>query len=209
MHIPLFGCDATAVKTAARADPTLYLLKKGTILDKWSYANLDMAIPSIAELPAQKSQNEIPMISQISRRIFYGSLVMLGVVVIVFFLFQGFGDPARLILGQRADAGTFNNIRKDLYLDQPKWKQFVYYLNDVSPSQCIQAAGTSGKKYSLSRDWRKYQTGIKIPLSASVLPNEKRGLVHADGSIARNHHPGFPGHVYCDCSAWPWAFWQP
>jgi uncharacterized membrane protein YphA (DoxX/SURF4 family) len=51
--IPLFGCDATAVKTAARADPTLYLLKKADILDKWSYANLDMAIPSLAELPVQ------------------------------------------------------------------------------------------------------------------------------------------------------------
>ena len=58
---------------------------------------------------------------------------MLGVVVIVFFLFQGFGDPSRLIMGQRADAGTLQNIRRDLYLDQPKWKQFVYYLNDVSP----------------------------------------------------------------------------
>jgi peptide/nickel transport system permease protein len=73
------------------------------------------------------------MIHRIFLRIFYGSLVMGGVVVIVFFLFQGFGDPARLILGQRADAGTLNNIRRDLYLDQPKWKQFVYYLNDVSP----------------------------------------------------------------------------
>jgi peptide/nickel transport system permease protein len=73
------------------------------------------------------------MISQFISRLFYGSLVMLGVVVIVFFLFQGFGDPARLILGQRADAGTLNNIRKDLYLDQPKWKQFIFYLNDVSP----------------------------------------------------------------------------
>jgi hypothetical protein len=55
--IPVFGCDATAVKTAARADPTLYLLKKAVILDKWSYANLDMAIPSIAELPVQKSES--------------------------------------------------------------------------------------------------------------------------------------------------------
>lgn len=73
------------------------------------------------------------MIHQFLSRIFHGVLVMLGVVVIVFFLFQGFGDPARLILGQRADAGTLNNIRKDLYLDQPKWKQFIYYLNDVSP----------------------------------------------------------------------------
>lgn len=55
--IPIFGCDATAVKTAARTDPTLYLLKKGTILDKWSYANLDMAIPSIAELPVQPNES--------------------------------------------------------------------------------------------------------------------------------------------------------
>jgi peptide/nickel transport system permease protein len=58
---------------------------------------------------------------------------MAGVVVIVFILFQGFGDPARLIMGQRADAGTLSNIRKELYLDQPKWKQFILYLNDVSP----------------------------------------------------------------------------
>lgn len=57
---------------------------------------------------------------------------MLGIVVLVFLLFQGFGDPSRLIMGQRADAATQENIRKELYLDQPKWKQFILYLNDVS-----------------------------------------------------------------------------
>ena len=57
--IQIFGCDATAVKTAARADPTLYLLKKGTILNKWSYASLDMAVPDIVEIPSQKIQSEI------------------------------------------------------------------------------------------------------------------------------------------------------
>jgi hypothetical protein len=56
--IPVFGCDATAVKTAARANPTLYLLKKGTILDKWSYANFETAIPFLAELPLQKTERE-------------------------------------------------------------------------------------------------------------------------------------------------------
>lgn len=64
---------------------------------------------------------------------FYGLLVILGVVVLVFFLFQGFGDPSRLMLGQSADAATRDNIRKELYLDQPVWKQFALYLNDVSP----------------------------------------------------------------------------
>ncbi len=54
--IPVFGCDATAVKTAARADPTFYLLKKGTILNKWSYASLELAIPFLAELAPQKTE---------------------------------------------------------------------------------------------------------------------------------------------------------
>jgi ABC-type dipeptide/oligopeptide/nickel transport system permease component len=60
-------------------------------------------------------------------------LVLIGVVVLVFVLFQGFGDPARLVMGQTGDATTQANIRKELYLDQPKWKQFIFYLNDVSP----------------------------------------------------------------------------
>jgi ABC-type dipeptide/oligopeptide/nickel transport system permease component len=60
-------------------------------------------------------------------------LVLMGVVVLVFVLFQGFGDPARLVMGQTGNAATRENIRKELYLDQPKWKQFFLYLNDVSP----------------------------------------------------------------------------
>ena len=73
------------------------------------------------------------MIRYVLRKSIYGLLVMLGVVIAVFFLFQGFGDPSRLVMGQRADAATQENIRKELYLDQPRWKQFVFYLNDVSP----------------------------------------------------------------------------
>lgn len=73
------------------------------------------------------------MLPFIFRKIVYGLLVLIGVVVLVFVLFQGFGDPARLVMGQTGDAATQANIRKELYLDQPKWKQFLYYLNDVSP----------------------------------------------------------------------------
>jgi ABC-type dipeptide/oligopeptide/nickel transport system permease component len=69
----------------------------------------------------------------IARKVVYGILVLLGVVALVFVLFQGFGDPARLVMGQTGDSTTQANIRKELYLDQPKWKQFVFYLNDVSP----------------------------------------------------------------------------
>jgi ABC-type dipeptide/oligopeptide/nickel transport system permease component len=73
------------------------------------------------------------MLQYLTKKLLYGLLVLAGVVVIVFFLFQGFGDPARLVLGQTGDSATIQNIRKELALDQPKWKQFLYYLNDVSP----------------------------------------------------------------------------
>jgi peptide/nickel transport system permease protein len=73
------------------------------------------------------------MARYIIKKLVYGLAVLLGVVILVFFLFQGFGDPSRLVMGQRADKTTQENIRRELYLDQPKWKQFLAYLNDVSP----------------------------------------------------------------------------
>ena len=73
------------------------------------------------------------MFSFIARKLLYGLLVLAGVVVIVFFLFQGFGDPARLVIGQTGDSATINNIRKELALDKPISQQFLLYLNDVSP----------------------------------------------------------------------------
>jgi len=73
------------------------------------------------------------MLKYIIRRALYGILVLIGVVILVFFLFQGIGDPSRLVMGQSGDSATQAGIRKELYLDQPKWKQFILYLNDVSP----------------------------------------------------------------------------
>ncbi|MFT3705916.1 MAG: ABC transporter permease [Agriterribacter sp.] len=80
------------------------------------------------------------------KKIWYALLVLAGVVTIVFFLFQGFGDPARLVLGQTGDSTTIQNIRKELYLDQPKWKQFLYYVKDISPVSIHSAAEIQQKK---------------------------------------------------------------
>lgn len=89
------------------------------------------------------------MFTLITRKLAYGMLVLAGVVVIVFFLFQGLGDPTRLVIGQTGDSATIQHIRKELALDQPKWKQFVLYLNDVSPialhdREEIQSKGLKG-----------------------------------------------------------------
>lgn len=48
-------------------------------------------------------------------------------------------------MGQTGDVKTLANIRRELYLDQPKWKQFVLYLNDVSPV-CIYSRAEIAEK---------------------------------------------------------------
>ncbi|MDE1191679.1 MAG: ABC transporter permease [Arachidicoccus sp.] len=103
------------------------------------------------------------MLNFLIKRIAYGVLVLIGVVIVVFFLFQGFGDPARLVLGQSGDSTTIENVRKELALDQPKWKQFILYLNDVSPvsintQQEIQAKQLKGFFFG-----GKEKLGFKIP----------------------------------------------
>ncbi|WP_295123896.1 ABC transporter permease [uncultured Chitinophaga sp.] len=70
----------------------------------------------------------------ILRKLWYGILVLLGVVMVVFFLFNVLpGDPARLTLGQRADVASLENVRRELHLDKPLPVQFLMYVNDLSP----------------------------------------------------------------------------
>ena len=97
------------------------------------------------------------------KKIFYAVLVLLGVVVLVFLMFQGFGDPAKLIVGQSGDKKTMDNIRKDLYLDQPKWKQFLLYLNDVSPIGLHSTADIKKKELKGFFLGGETKLGLKIP----------------------------------------------
>ncbi|MCA8833147.1 ABC transporter permease [Hymenobacter pini] len=74
------------------------------------------------------------MIGFILTRLWQGVLVLLGVALTVFFLFQVLpGDPVALLAGQRSDAATRAAIAQDLGLDQPLPVQLLGYLNDVSP----------------------------------------------------------------------------
>lgn len=100
------------------------------------------------------------MLHFITKKLLYGLLVLAGVVVVVFFLFQGFGDPARLVLGQSGDSTTIKNIRKELALDQPKWKQFLLYANDVSPIAIHSKAEREQKQLS---GFFIGNVGIKVP----------------------------------------------
>jgi peptide/nickel transport system permease protein len=59
---------------------------------------------------------------------------MFGVITVVFILFNILpGDPARMMLGQRADISSVDAINKDLGRDKPMMLQYLNYLNDLSP----------------------------------------------------------------------------
>jgi uncharacterized membrane protein YphA (DoxX/SURF4 family) len=52
--IRVFSCDFTAIRTAARTNPTLYLLNEGTILGKWSRQQTGKAMAELEKIPAQE-----------------------------------------------------------------------------------------------------------------------------------------------------------
>lgn len=64
----------------------------------------------------------------------YGILVLYGVITVIFFLFNVLpGDPATIMLGQRANKEAIEAIHKDLGTDRPIMEQYALYLNDLSP----------------------------------------------------------------------------
>lgn len=109
------------------------------------------------------------MIRFIAKKTMYGLLVLLGVVILVFFLFQGFGDPSRMVAGQSSDSTTQANIRKELYLINDKgekisrFKQFLFYLNDVSPICFHSKADIEKKKLKGIFIGGSTKFGLKIP----------------------------------------------
>lgn len=74
------------------------------------------------------------MIRYVWSKLIYGLATLLGVVTVIFFLFNVLpGDPARMMLDQREDSEQLETIRKKYGFDKPVATQYVYYLNDLSP----------------------------------------------------------------------------
>jgi len=93
-------------------------------------------------------------------RLLYGILVLFGVVTLVFFLFNVLpGDPARMMLGQRADISSVEAINRDLGRDKPLVVQYLSFLNDVSPVSFHNTRKTTSVFFF---DETKYTSAIRI-----------------------------------------------
>ena len=97
-------------------------------------------------------------------------MVMAGVVTIVFFLFNVLpGDPARMMLGQRADISSVEAINKELGRDQPLMKQFILYLNDLSPLSYQNIKDSSSRIFLNVDKYGKTIVLFKTSLHAFIL----------------------------------------
>lgn len=92
-------------------------------------------------------------------KLIYSIIVLWGVITAIFFLFNVLpGDPAAIMLGQRANKEQIEAIHKDLGLDLPIFTQYFLYLNDLSPLSIHNANNTQSHWYY---DKEKY-TGITL-----------------------------------------------
>lgn len=104
------------------------------------------------------------------KRLMYGLLVLLGVVTLVFFLFNILpGDPARMMLGQRADAESIEIINRDLGRDKPIALQYVNYLNDLLPISLHNNADSTHYFYLAPDKYAPYAQLLRLGHTSVVL----------------------------------------
>jgi peptide/nickel transport system permease protein len=102
------------------------------------------------------------VIKFILKKFFEGSLVLFGVVTVIFFLFNVLpGDPATVILGQRANKDAIEAINKDLGRDKPLITQYFMYLNDLSP---LSIHNADDPKSTFYLDPSKYDSNTLLSL---------------------------------------------
>ncbi len=95
-------------------------------------------------------------------KLIYSVIVLWGVITAIFFLFNVLpGDPATIMLGQRANKEQVEAIHKDLGLDLPIFTQYFLYLNDLSPISIHKSEDKNSHWYF---DTDKYSGFTILPL---------------------------------------------
>lgn len=86
------------------------------------------------------------MATFILRKLLYSLLVLWGVVSVTFYITSILpGDPARLMLGQRADIVSLEALRHQMGLDRPLYEQYVGFIAKA-------AQGDLGRSFSTNLD---------------------------------------------------------
>lgn len=105
----------------------------------------------------------------ITKRLLNGSLVMVGVVFVIFVLFNILPvNSARMTLGQRADTASIEAIEKEFRLNLPWYHRLLLYFNDISPISVNNVSNSNAANY-LNADEVKFTSLLTIGNSTVVL----------------------------------------
>ena len=86
------------------------------------------------------------MTAYIIRRLWQMIPTMLGVVLLIFVLFNWVGgDPAQVLAGKISNPEQIENIRKQLGVDQPFWKQLLIFCQQI-------VTGDFGRSWSTNEE---------------------------------------------------------
>ncbi|MCU0390531.1 MAG: ABC transporter permease [Thermoflexibacter sp.] len=89
------------------------------------------------------------MIKFIIKRFLYGLVVILGVMMVVFFIFHALpGDPIQVCAGDRPNEQEIEILNEEFGFNKPLPLQFMLYLNDFSPISFHQDTITNERKYA-------------------------------------------------------------
>jgi peptide/nickel transport system permease protein len=98
------------------------------------------------------------LIQYVLQKLGYALLTLFGVVTVIFLLFTLLpGDPARMMLGQNESAEQIALVKKKYGFDQPVGRQYLYYLNDLSP---LSFHSTSEEDYTYLEDGAYVYTSL-------------------------------------------------
>ncbi len=84
------------------------------------------------------------MLSYITRRLLQGIIVLIGVSLISFIIFQYMGDPVLSIVGKNATQEQIEQVKERLNLNEPFYVQYLLFLKDA-------VQGRFGKSYVKER----------------------------------------------------------
>jgi peptide/nickel transport system permease protein len=86
------------------------------------------------------------MTAYIVRRLWQMIPTLLGVVLLIFFLFNWVGgDPAQVLAGKISNQEQIDNIRKQLGVDQPYWRQLLIFCQQI-------VTGDFGRSWSTNEE---------------------------------------------------------
>jgi len=133
---------------------------------------------------ASKSFNSL--LSFIFSRLLQGILIIWGIVSLLFLIFYTLGDPVEYLVEEGADEQTKMNIRAKYGLDKSLGRQYLAYINELSPIGVLDSAafdtphialwGDSTRAFALKRPGMglSYQTGRPV---ADMLSDKLQGTL--------------------------------